>query len=135
MNTQATDLAAFRSTVEHRRPSRILYYAGFTPDLERRVREHVGWGDMAAHYGFFRPTNLDIPRPANLPPLKYSKYWQGQTLPEGTQFDAFGVAMVPSGFYHFWGYVSPLRNAQSLAEIEDYPLEDYSTWDFSSLAK
>ena len=135
MTAQATDLEAFRSTMEHRRPSRILFNAGFTPDLERRVREHIGGGDIASHYGFFRPAGLDIPRPVNLPPLDYSKYWQGQTLPEGTTFDAFGVAMVPSGFYHFWGYVSPLRNAKTLAEIEGYPLDDYSTWDFSSLAK
>ncbi len=42
--------------------------------------------------------------------------------------------MVPSGFYHFWGYISPLRNAASLKEIEEYPLEDVSKWDYSGVA-
>jgi len=133
MSEKVTDLEAFRATLEHRRPGRVLYYAGFTPDLERRVREHIGGGDIAAHYGFFQPVHLSIPRPAGLAAPDYSRYWTNQTLPEGTTFDAFGVAMVPSGFYHFWGYVSPLRNATSLAEIENYPLEDCSTWDCSGL--
>lgn len=42
--------------------------------------------------------------------------------------------MVPSGFYHFWGYISPLRHAKSLKELEDYPLEDVDSWDFSGMA-
>jgi uroporphyrinogen decarboxylase len=128
-----TDLEAFHATVGHRRPARILYYAGFTPDLERRVREHIGGQDIAAHYGFYQPVRLDITRPAGLPPPDYSKYWRNQTLPEGTRLDEFGVAMAPGGFYHFWKYISPLCNAESLSEIESYPLEDYSAWDFSSL--
>ena len=128
------DLEVFHATLEHRRPDRILYRADFTPDLKRRVGEHVGGGDIAAHYGFFRPVHLSIPRPGGLAPLDYSRYWHGRTLPEGTTFDGFGVAMVPSGFYHFWGYVSPLREATSLADIENYPLDDLSGWDFSGLA-
>jgi uroporphyrinogen decarboxylase len=31
---------------------------------------------------------------------------------------------VPAGFHHFTGYVSPLRNATSLKEIEEYEVED-----------
>jgi len=129
-----SDLEVFRATLEHRRPDRILYYATFTPDLQRRVGEHVGSGDIAGHYGFFQPANLSIPRPRGLATPDYSRYWRDRTLPEGTTFDSFGVAMVPSGFYHFWGYVSPLRDATSLADIENYPLDDLSGWDFSGLA-
>ena len=68
----ATDRHVFRDTVDHHRPARVLYHAGFTPDLRRRVVEHIGTEDMAGHYGFF-------------------------------------------------GYVSPLRNAASLADIENSP--------------
>jgi uroporphyrinogen decarboxylase len=42
--------------------------------------------------------------------------------------------MVPSGFFHFWGYISPLRNATSLAELENYPMEDLAQWDCSGIA-
>jgi len=129
-----TDLQVFRDTTAHRRPERLLYSAGFTPDLHRRVVEHVGTEDVAGHYGFWRPRGLTTRRPENLPPLDYSPYWEGEDLPEGTTFDAHGVAMVPSGFYHFWGYVSPLRNVSRLADIEAYPLDDPSGWDYSHMA-
>jgi len=128
-----TDLEAFRDTVAHRRPGRVLYSAGFTPDLHRRVVEHIGTEDVAGHYGFWRLRSLTTPRPEGLPPPDYTPYWQGQELPEGTTFDGHGVAMVPSGFFHFWGYVSPLRNAASLADIENYPLDDVAEWDFSHM--
>jgi uroporphyrinogen decarboxylase len=127
-----TDLENFRATLEHAGPDRVFYYAGFTPDLLRRVREHAG-EDFTGHYGFFASTNVSLHRPDDLPKLDFSKYWQGQTLPEGTTINDDGVAMVPSGFYHFWGYVSPLRNAADLSEIENYPMEDYSRWDGSGM--
>ena len=129
----ASDLDAFRATVAHRRPWRVLYHGGFTPDLRRRVVEHVGTEDIAAHYGFWRQKPLTRRRPEGLPPLDFSRYWAGDDLPEGTTIDAHGVAQVPSGLYHFWGYVSPLRDAASLAEIETYPIDDMSDWDFSHL--
>ena len=128
-----TDLENFRAIVEHRRPGRILYNAGFVDDLRRRVVDHIGTEDVDGHYGFFRPAGLPVRRPEGLAPLDYSAYWEGQDLPAGTTFDDFGVAMVPSGFYHFWGYVSPLRNATSLAEIENYPLDELGEWDLSCM--
>jgi len=127
----STDLENFRAITERRRPGRVLYAAGFTDDLRRRVIEHIGTEDIAGHYGFHNPVGLPIRRPEGLAPLDYSPYWQNEDLPEGTTFDGVGVAMVPSGFYHFWGYVSPLRNAAALADIESYPLDDLSGWDFS----
>jgi len=129
-----TDLQAFLDTTAHRRPGRILYTAGFTPDLHPRVVEHIGTEDIAAHYGFLRYRYLSDRRPAELPPLDFSPYWARADLPEGTTLDAHGVAMVPSGTYHFWGYVSPLREATSLKEIENYPMDDPAEWDFAPWA-
>jgi len=124
-------LENFRAITEHGQPDRIPYYASFTEDLQRRVIDHIGKEDIAGHYGFFSTANLGIKRPEDLPDLDYSPYWEGEELPDGTTIDAHGVAMVPSGFYHFWGYISPLRNASSLEELESYPLDDMSDWDFS----
>ena len=129
----ATDLACFVATTEHRRPARILYHAGFTEDLHRRVVEHIGTQDISGHYGFYASASLSLKRPAGLPPLDYSRYWEGQELPPGTTFDGHGVAMVPARFYHFWGYISPLRNAASLRDIEGFPLDDVTNWDFSHM--
>jgi uroporphyrinogen decarboxylase len=129
----ATDLDCFLATTEHRRPARILYHAGFTDDLHRRVIEHIGTKDIAGHYGFYQSAGLSVKRPEGLPPLDHSKYWEGETLPEGTTFDGHGVAMVPAHFFHFWGYISPLRNAESPKDIEDFPLDDATGWDFSHM--
>ena len=126
-----SDLKAFRDTAAHRLPARILYEARFTPDLHRRIIEHIGSEDIAGHYGFWQPERLHVRRPEGIEPPDYSAYWEGEDLPEGTTINDLGVAMAPSGFYHFWGYISPLRSAGSLSEIEDYPLEDASELDYS----
>jgi len=129
-----TDRECFLATTEHRRPDRVLAHAGFTPDLLRRVQEHVGQGvDIGEHYGMHRTVAMTIVKPPDVPELDFSRYWEGADLPEGTTINGAGVAQVPSGFYHFVGYVSPLRNAQSLSEIEQFPMHDLSGWDFSHL--
>jgi uroporphyrinogen decarboxylase len=130
----ATDLEVFRDTVNHRRPPRILYYFGFTPDLARRIKKHIGTENWGEHYGMFDPAPCGIRRPANMPSLDFSKYWHGQTLPAGTVINDIGVAMVPGTFYHFQRRIAPLRNATSLKEIEDYPLEDTTKFDYSQVA-
>lgn len=131
----ATDLETFRAITAHRRPERILYTASFVDDLRRRVIEHIGTDDIAGHYGFFQPVHLPVRRPKGVAAPDYTPYWEDEDLPEGTVIDAYGAAQVPSGFYHFWGYVSPLRNATSLAEIENYPLDDMTDWDLSYMAQ
>lgn len=131
----ATDLEAFIATTEFRRPSRILYHAGFTQDLRRRVIEHIGTQNIGQYYGFYSTRGISLKRPEELPKRDFSKYWEDEDLPEGTTINGNGVAMVPAHFYHFWGYVSPLRNAKNLKEIEEYPLEDMTKWDDSHLSE
>lgn len=128
-----TDLENFRATTAHQRPGRVLYHGSFVADLHKRVVEHIGTNDIGGYYGFSRSTGVGPRRPPELPALNYEHYWQGEELPPGTTFSG-GVAMVPSGYYHFWGYISPLRRATCLRDIEEYPLEDYSGWDFSGMA-
>jgi len=130
-----TDWENFLATTEHRRPGRILAYATFTPDLGRRMQEHVGEGvDISEHYGMHRTAQLRLTHPEGTPRLDFSPYWANEDLPEGTKINYAGVAQVPSGFYHFWGYISPLRNATRLAELENYPMHDMTGWEFPDLA-
>lgn len=42
--------------------------------------------------------------------------------------------MIPGGFYHFERHHSPLRNAQSFAEIETYPVPDRADWSTDHMA-
>ncbi len=125
-----TDLEVFRATFCGHRPDRILYRTDFTPDLHRRLVEHTGTEDLAGHFGFFQPVSTGPAAPATYKPFDYSVYYADETLPEGTTINDAGVAMIPSGFYHFWGYHSPLRNATSLEQIEQYPFPDHA--DFST---
>jgi len=128
-----TDLENFMATTEHRRPGRILFYAGFTPDLQQRLIDHIGTQDITGYYGFAQNVAVGLRRPENVAPTDYSEYWEGDDLPEGTSIDGAGVAHVPGSVYHFTHIVSPLRNATSLAEIENYPLDDFTTWDASHI--
>lgn len=127
------DFENFQATVSHRPPGRILYHGDFVEDLRQRVIAHIGGKDPGVHYGMARSRGIGPHRPADLPRPDYSRYWQGETLPAGTRFDDKGVAMVPSGYFHFWGYVSPLRQAASLPELESYPIEDISRFDCSGM--
>lgn len=129
-----TERECFLATTSHRRPDRVLYHFDMTPDLEQRMIQHIGTDQWRTHFGLFAPVEVAPERPADLPRPDYTRYWEGETLPPGTTFDSHGVAMAPSGFYHFWGYISPLRKAESLAEIENYPLDDIAQWDFSGMA-
>lgn len=128
-----TDLEIYRATTEHRRPARILYSFSMTEDLQRRVTEHIGTKDYRRHYGLMNTVSVGPSRPAHIPPLDYSAYWKNQQLPPGTKIDGNGVAMAPSGLYHFWGYISPLRNAKTLSELEQYPMADIGRWDYSGM--
>jgi uroporphyrinogen decarboxylase len=127
----ATDRENFLATTEHRRPGRILYHAGFTEDLRRRVVEHIGTTDIEGHYGLYASTMIPIRRPEGVPVPDYTPYWEGYERPAGSWINGIGVLELPSGVYHFTGYVSPLRNATSLKELEEYPLDDVSSWDLS----
>ncbi len=127
-------LERFRATCAHERPDRLLYNASFTDDLHRRLTEHLGTDDVAAHYEMFDPVAADPEPPTDHTPPDFSGYFEDADLPEGTTFSEDGPAMVPSGFYHFWGYVSPLRNAKSLDELEAYPLDDHTAYVTDHLA-
>jgi uroporphyrinogen decarboxylase len=129
-----TDLDVFRATTTFHRPDRLLYYFGCVEDLDRRLKAHVGGdGDYGAHYGCWRSAGIGPRGKQGLTAPDYSRYYRGESLPAGAHIDGRGVASVPSGFYHFWGYVSPLRNAESLREIEEYPWPNPDDMDFTGM--
>jgi len=125
---EVTQRERFQATLAGERPDGILYSAGFTPDLQRRLVEHAGTEDLAGHYGLFSPVHVSAEPPEGYRKPDYSVYYVGEDLPEGTQLNGDGVAQIPAGFYHFWGYHSPLRNARTLQQIEAYPVPDESDW-------
>ncbi len=130
-----TELERFQATVRGDRPDRILYAAGFTPDLHRRVVEHIGTEDIAGHYGLWTQVHVAPRRPEGCRAPDYAAYYVDETLPQGPTFGEYGTAQIPAGFYHFWGYHSPLRNAERFEQLEQYPVDDESGWPTDHMAE
>ena len=123
-----TELERFWATVNGQRPDNILYMAWFSPAFREKLIEHAGTENLIEYYGLFEPVLIEPRPPEGYQPPDYSVYYADEKLPEGTTFNEYGVALIPSGYYHFIGYLSPLRNATSLREIEEYPVPDQSDW-------
>ena len=73
-----TDLENFHATTSGQRPGRILCYASFVDDLQRRLVEHTGTTDLATHYGMARRTLVGPRQPADLPRLSRLRDVDGQ---------------------------------------------------------
>lgn len=124
-----THLELFRATVAHESTGHFLYYAGFTPDLERRVLEHYGAADKAELFrslGVPVGAHVTVPERPDLPRHDYSRYYSDVALPPGTTLEQFlsrwGVLRLPGSSFHFTRTISPLRHATSLQEVERFPL-------------
>lgn len=124
MAVMATMRERFYQTMNHEPHPDLLYYAGFTPDIQARVEAAVGTENLGEHFGMFRPASVgsfsgSSTTVAERPDLAH--FYDGEPIPDGSYLDAHGVLHVPGSSYHFTHRVSPLRNADSLDEIESYP--------------
>jgi uroporphyrinogen decarboxylase len=118
-----TQLECFRATVEHEPHEGFLFYASFTPDLERRVRAHYGVGDagdLRERLGMYNPVEISLRPPADVRKPAFSRYFDGVDIPADAFVNSLGVLEIPHGFYHFTRYVSPLRNAERFEELEAF---------------
>lgn len=126
-----TQLDDFRATLAHEPHEQILFYASFTPDLLERVRKHfqIGEGEnLQASLGMFAPGGAGLREPQNAPKPDYSHYFEGVEQPEGSTIRNDGVLVVPAGYYHFTKMISPLRNATSMQDLENYPWPNVDGW-------
>jgi len=131
MVSDLTDVEVYRQTMSFRRPGRVLFAADFTPDLYQRLVAHTGAKDLLGHYGMWKRAWIGPRRPAELPPIDYTVYFKDDALPPGTTIDGAGVAHIPGSMFHFTKMLSPLRNATSIQQIHEYPLENPTVWDWS----
>lgn len=131
-------LASWTDSLNRIPGSRVPRYSkGYTPDLLRRVLEHTGCSnghELASYYDTDPVALIALARPADLPAVDYSGYFEGRDVPPGITISELGTARAPAGFYHFTGLLYLLERAQSLADIEAYPIEDISDWPTHGLA-
>jgi uroporphyrinogen decarboxylase len=129
-------LERFNATVRHQPHDEFLWYAGFTPDLDRRIRQKHRLSDqedLREAFGMFCPMDIAPRLAAPGPAPDFARYFADYAKPEGAFINSLGVLEVPAKFYHFTGYVSPLRNAAAFAELEQFPWLPSGPFDESGL--
>ncbi len=113
----------FWSTVRHERPDEFLYYMSFTPDLDSRMRQRLGLSqeaDLGAHLGLFSPANAIPLASEDQASRDFSAYFADVAIPDGSFINRLGVLEIPGSMYHFTRYVSPLRQASTLTDLEAF---------------
>ncbi len=117
----------FLATMRHEYHEGFLFHVSFTPDLERRVREHFGIGeneDIRDCFGMYNPVMPEPSPPEGHMPHDFSGWFEEMEIPPGSFINHLGVLEVPGGFYHFTSYISPLRNAARFDDLESFPYPD-----------
>lgn len=128
----------FQATVAHRAHKGCLFRAEFTPALDQGLRERLGVGpevNLQQFFGMFDPVWVMPTAPAGYAAPDYSQYFTDIEVPPGSTIDHVGCLHIPGSQYHFTRYVSPLRNAQTLADLESFPYPDVSGFDTSQMAE
>ncbi|MCX5642100.1 MAG: hypothetical protein NTY10_02510 [Candidatus Omnitrophica bacterium] len=132
-----TQLDIFHATVNHQPHDGFLFYAAFTPDLARRLCEKYALksdADLREYFEMYYPELLQFKEPEGLPKPDYSAYFADADKPEGSFINGLGVLEIPAKFYHFTGYVSPLRNAKSFHDLERFPFPGQAVFEESGMA-
>ncbi len=101
---------------------RVPKEMGFTPAIAELVKSQLPPGvNPAEHFGW-ETRGVGFRGPSQ--PADFSRYFEGY---EGLSISAdYGTATRPAGFHHFFGYVHPLRDATTLADLEAYPWPDFT---------
>jgi len=133
-----TQRERYLATVNHERPDRLLFHMGFTPDLHRRMLAAEGLaenGNLAQHFQAFEPWGASIKRPESYARPDFSRYFEDVEKPQGSYIDGNGCLHIPGSCFHFTHYISPLRKAESLADLEAYPWTDWTRYETAHIAE
>lgn len=121
-----TQLERFRAFVAREPMDRVIRHAGFTADLLRRLKEHLGGREPGTYFGIDGGRHVGLKPPAGHTNPDFSRYYPD--LKDKSQINGMGVLREKGDFYHFTHIVSPLRNATTLKEIEEFPIETREGW-------
>ncbi len=117
-------LEVFKATVAHQVHEGFLFYAGFTPELDRKVRNKLNISnnvDIGKYFGMYAPVDVNMKPVGEVQTRDFSSYYSDMEIPANAYINGLGVLEIPGSMYHFTQYISPLRNAATLKEIENFP--------------
>jgi uroporphyrinogen decarboxylase len=101
---------------------RVPRYAEYVQDLRDRMTKFLG-KDPVEYFDMDTGIGCGLRAPDGFKFPDYSSYHpEHKAGKDGFTLDANGCGHINRGFYHFTEYVSPLRNASSFGEIEQYPI-------------
>lgn len=117
-------LDLFKATVAHEEHDSFLFYASFTPELEKGIRNELKIPSdvgLRKHFGMYSPVEVNMKPMGDIKKPDFSPYYADMKIPGDAFINSLGVLEIPGSMYHFTQYISPLRNASSLEEVEDFP--------------
>lgn len=100
---------------------RVPRKASYTESLKSKMTDFLG-EDPTSFFDTDIGVGANLRPPAGYTPTDYSVYFpEYEVGKNGFTIDNNGCGHKASGFEHFTEYISPLRNATSFSELEDYP--------------
>jgi uroporphyrinogen decarboxylase len=130
------ELQIFKDTINHEQHGEWLCYASFTPALQSRLLSKYGLSspdDLSKYLRMKTWAHLSLPNKSGYTAPDFRKYYTGIDMPDGSFINSLGVLEVPANYYHFTGYVSPLRAAEGIKEIEAFSYPSAEDFDFSGM--
>lgn len=117
-------LDRFRATVAHEPHESLLYYAHFTPAAEQSLRSYLNLSDdtdLFSYFEMFHPVEVTLRPPEGAKSVDFSRYFADIDRPDRAFINHLGVLEIPGSLYHFTSYTSPLRHAETIEEVLDFP--------------
>ena len=124
-------LDRFRATVAHEPHNQFLYYAHFTPEAERSLKRYLKLSadeNLDEYFQMHETIDVSLRPPAGLQPADFRQYFNDIKMPERAFINHLGVLETPGSLYHFTSYTSPLRHAETLEEVLDFPYPNVDGW-------
>ncbi len=116
----------FKLTTEHKEHSEFLFYAKFPIQLEHKIKAKYDLpeeADLAEFFHMYRPAEIFPDNASGYENPDFSVYYRDVEQPEGSKINKLGVLTIPSRYADARGFVSPLRKAASIQDIENFPYQ------------
>ncbi|MBI4978147.1 MAG: hypothetical protein HZC28_11730 [Spirochaetes bacterium] len=121
--------------MKRQQPEFVPFEYSFTAALADKIRTETGsdpyaYLESVHHHANIGTRNVGMKK--SVRPNDYSRYYAGRTFENKVDIDEWGIGHQAGSFMHFTHMESPLVNASSLREIEDYPMPDcgaHYRWD------
>ncbi len=116
---------------------RVPRRCSFVPYMKEKILKYTNGQDPEVFFdmdGLRGQAGLTPPPDFKKP--DYSRYYPDKVNgKDGFYIDGNGCGHQTTGFYHFSEYISPLRNATSFKELEEFPIVSNEGWSDEAMKK